>query len=62
MMAMAVRAFAEDKAMIEAQQARFTSFPDHRIMPIAHDRGVTIYNRLVERLAALETSKLESVA
>lgn len=62
MMAMAGQAFAEDKAMIEAQHARITSCPDPRIMPIAHDRGVTIYNRLVERLAAQETAHPEKAA
>jgi vanillate O-demethylase monooxygenase subunit len=28
--------------------------PDPQVMPTAHDRGVTIFNRLVERLARAE--------
>lgn len=62
MMAMAGMAFAEDKAMIEAQHRRIAASPDARIMPIAHDRGVTLYNRLVERLAAEEAKQLETAA
>lgn len=51
MMKVAGMAFAEDKVMIEAQArviARDPSVPD---MPTAHDRGVTLFNRLVARLA-----------
>lgn len=51
MMRMAGLAFAEDKAMIEAQQQVIDATPDPRVMPTAHDRGVTLFNRLVERLA-----------
>jgi len=31
-------------------------------MPTAHDRGVTLYNRLVERLARENSAELESAA
>ena len=62
MMAMAGKAFAEDKTMIEAQHRHIESFPDPRIMPTAHDRGVTLYNRLVERLAATEIRSMETAA
>jgi phenylpropionate dioxygenase-like ring-hydroxylating dioxygenase large terminal subunit len=51
MMAMAETAFAEDRVMIEAQQRVIDTAPDRGIMPTAHDKGVTLYNRLVERLA-----------
>jgi hypothetical protein len=37
--------------MIEAQQRIIDRTPDPVIMPTAHDRGVTIFNRLVARLA-----------
>ncbi|MBC2651173.1 aromatic ring-hydroxylating dioxygenase subunit alpha [Novosphingobium flavum] len=60
MMAMAHQAFAEDKAMIEAQHARIATSRNPRIMPTAHDRGVTLYNRLVERLVAREITELET--
>lgn len=52
LMAMAGQAFAEDKVMVEAQQRVLRATPEPKIIPIAHDRGVTIFNRLVERLAA----------
>lgn len=51
MMAMAGEAFAEDKAMIEAQHHVIAASADPQIMPTAHDRAITLYNRLVERLA-----------
>jgi len=62
MMAMAGKAFAEDKTMIEAQQRVIAATPDPRIMPTAHDRAVTLYNRLVERLARDNPAELESAA
>jgi vanillate O-demethylase monooxygenase subunit len=49
-------AFGEDKTMIEAQQKVIDRSPGARIMPTAHDKGVTIFTRLVERLAKAETS------
>ena len=54
LMEIAGRAFAEDKAMIEAQQRVIDQTPDHRIMPISADKGITLYNRLVGKLAAVE--------
>ena len=51
LMNLAAMAFGEDKAMIEAQQKVIDRTPEPRIMPTAHDNGVTIFNRLVERLA-----------
>ena len=51
LMALAGMAFAEDKAMIEGQQAVIDATPDPQIMPTVHDKGVTLFNRLVERLA-----------
>ena len=47
-------AFGEDKVMIEAQQRVIDRTPEPRIMPTAHDKGVTIFNRLVERLTKAE--------
>jgi vanillate O-demethylase monooxygenase subunit len=51
LMQLAGVAFGEDKAMIEAQQKVVDHTPNPRIMPTAHDKGVTLFNRLVERLA-----------
>jgi phenylpropionate dioxygenase-like ring-hydroxylating dioxygenase large terminal subunit len=51
MMGMAGMAFAEDKVMIEAQQRVIDGTVDPRIMPTTHDRGVTLFNRLVKKLA-----------
>jgi vanillate O-demethylase monooxygenase subunit len=56
MMALAGVAFGEDKVMIEAQQKVIDRSPEARIMPTAHDKGVTIFTRLVERLAKAELS------
>jgi nitrite reductase/ring-hydroxylating ferredoxin subunit len=54
LMVMAGQAFAEDKTMIEAQQRVIDMTPEPRIMPTVHDRGVTLFNRLVEKLAREE--------
>jgi vanillate O-demethylase monooxygenase subunit len=51
LMGIARQAFAEDKTMIEAQQQVIDMTADPQMMPTAHDRGVTLFNRLVERLA-----------
>ena len=54
LMAIADQAFAEDKAMIEAQQRVIDATASPRIMPTSADKGVTLFNRLVERLARQE--------
>lgn len=51
MMAMAGMAFDEDKVMIEAQQRVIDATSEPRIMPTSHDRAVTLFNRLVKKLA-----------
>ena len=51
MMGMAQRAFAEDKAMIEAQHRVIAATADPQVIPTAHDRAITLYNRLADRLA-----------
>ncbi|MEO7470419.1 MAG: aromatic ring-hydroxylating dioxygenase subunit alpha, partial [Sphingobium limneticum] len=60
LMTLADRAFAEDKVMIEAQQRVIDRTPSPRIMPTVHDRGVTLFNRLVERLARAEAGEAEA--
>ena len=52
MMKLAGMAFGEDKVMIEAQQRILDQTQAPVVMPTAHDRGVTMFNRQVERLAA----------
>ncbi|RKF19184.1 aromatic ring-hydroxylating dioxygenase subunit alpha [Altericroceibacterium spongiae] len=54
LMKIAGQAFDEDKVMIEAQQKVINMTPDPQVMPSAHDRGVTLFNRLVEKLAKEE--------
>lgn len=54
LMVIAGQAFGEDKVMIEAQQRVIDRSPDSRIIPTVHDRGVILFNRLVDRLAAEE--------
>jgi phenylpropionate dioxygenase-like ring-hydroxylating dioxygenase large terminal subunit len=54
LMDLAAVAFGEDKVMIEAQQKVIDRSPHARIMPTAHDKGVTIFTRLVERMAKAE--------
>lgn len=55
MMALTHKAFAEDKTMIEAQQKVIDEDPDRPIMPTSHDRTVTMFSRMVERLVRAET-------
>lgn len=49
-----LRAFAEDKAIIEAQQRVIDATPDHRVLPTGADRAITIYDGIVSRLARAE--------
>ena len=54
LMKVAAQAFGEDKVKIEAQQKVIDRTPDAVIMPTAHDRGVTMFSRLVARLVREE--------
>ncbi|HWU04637.1 MAG TPA: aromatic ring-hydroxylating dioxygenase subunit alpha [Novosphingobium sp.] len=60
LMAMADMAFAEDRVMIEGQQKVLAATPAPRVMPTVHDRGVTLYNRLVERMARQERAQADA--
>jgi len=62
MMELAAVAFGEDKVMIEAQQKVIDMTPDPVVMPSAHDRGVTLFNRLVEKLARAEAGGQQQAA
>jgi vanillate O-demethylase monooxygenase subunit len=54
-------AFAEDKRMIEGQQRIIDLSPGHRIMPTVHDKGVTLFNRLIEKLAREEGGAVQAL-
>jgi vanillate O-demethylase monooxygenase subunit len=56
LMGLAAKAFAEDKTMIEAQQRVIDIDPARQPMPATFDKGVVLYQRLVERLAREEAA------
>jgi vanillate O-demethylase monooxygenase subunit len=49
LMAIAGKAFAEDRAIIEAQQRVIDATPEPRIMPTSADRAITLFNQLVAK-------------
>lgn len=55
-------AFEEDRIMIEGQQKIIAATSDPVLMPTVHDKGLTIYNRLVERLVKEENQGSVSAA
>ena len=54
LMGIAAMAFEEDRTIIEAQQRVISDTPDPRVMPTGADKGVTLFNRMVEKLVRLE--------
>jgi vanillate O-demethylase monooxygenase subunit len=62
LMKLADMAFGEDKVMIEAQQRVIDATPDPRIMPTSADKGVTLFNRLIEKLVRAEQDALRNAA
>lgn len=54
LMGIADQAFGEDKVMIEAQYKVITSTANPVIMPTAHDKGVTVFTRMVEKMVREE--------
>jgi vanillate O-demethylase monooxygenase subunit len=62
MMATVSKAFAEDKVMIEAQQRVIDDTAVPKIMATTHDRSVTMYHRLVEKLAEAESNAAQRPA
>jgi vanillate O-demethylase monooxygenase subunit len=62
LMGIAHQAFTEDRLMIEAQQVVVDASPDRRVLPTSADKGVTLYNRLVQKLAASGTRASDTVA
>ena len=62
LMGLAAKAFAEDKLMIEAQQRVIDATPEPKVMPTAHDRGITLFNRLVEKIVRSEQALAQNAA
>jgi phenylpropionate dioxygenase-like ring-hydroxylating dioxygenase large terminal subunit len=62
LMGIANQAFEEDKIMIEAQQRVIDRDPSRAVMPTTGDKGVVLFNRLVERLARAEGQQLAEAA
>ena len=60
LMGIAAVAFAEDKVMIEAQQANIDRMPPAQVVPTSADKALTLFNRLVQRLAREEAREVES--
>lgn len=56
LMGVAAQAFEEDRVMIEAQQRVIDTSPVAHVIPTSNDRGVVLYNRLVERMARAEAA------
>jgi phenylpropionate dioxygenase-like ring-hydroxylating dioxygenase large terminal subunit len=54
LMGIADQALGEDRVMIEAQHRVIRETKNPQIMLTAHDRGVAIFNRMVEKLAREE--------
>lgn len=61
MMGIAGMAFGEDKDMIEAQQRIINETAEVKIMPIGADQALTLFNRLVQKLAR-EEGKISQAA
>jgi len=60
--ALTERAFAEDKMMIEAQQRNIDSMPGYRFRSTTADKGVILFNRLVEKLAREESAQVSQAS
>jgi phenylpropionate dioxygenase-like ring-hydroxylating dioxygenase large terminal subunit len=62
LMVIAGKAFAEDRAIIEAQQRVIDATPDPRIMPTSADRAITLFNQLVAKRLRDEAGSVTSAA
>jgi len=61
LMGIAGQAFDEDKVMIEAQQRVIDATAAPRIMPTSADKAITLFNRLVEKLAAQGAGEVQAL-
>ncbi len=55
-----VKAFEEDRLMIEEQQKILTQVPGRPMIPIAADAGLNQARWLIERLVKAETTQVQS--
>ncbi len=62
LMGIAGRAFAEDRTIIEAQQRVIDATAAPRIMPISADRGVTMFNLMVDKMVKAESGPMRQVS
>ena len=62
LMGIAGQAFAEDKAIIEAQQRVIDRTVSPKILPSGHDRAVTMFNNLVARMVREESAAAATAA
>ncbi|RIV82237.1 aromatic ring-hydroxylating dioxygenase subunit alpha [Aurantiacibacter xanthus] len=62
LMVLAGKAFAEDKAMIESQQTIIDFDPGRNPVPIKADKGVILYNRMLNAMLAEEEGATAEVA
>jgi nitrite reductase/ring-hydroxylating ferredoxin subunit len=56
LMGIGAMAFEEDRVMIEAQQRVIDGTMNPRIMPTSADMGVTLFNRMVDKIVRAEAS------
>lgn len=59
-MATMEKAFSEDRTIIEAQQRNIDITPGWRFTPTTADRGIALFNRIVQRLAREEFQSIEA--
>jgi vanillate O-demethylase monooxygenase subunit len=62
LMGLAGKAFAEDRTIIEAQQRVIDATAAPRIMPIGADRGVTLWNLMVDKMVKAENEPMRQVS
>ncbi len=62
LMQVAFQAFGEDRTIIEAQQRVIDATPEPQILPTSADRGVTMFNNIVRKLARLEAGAASPVS
>jgi phenylpropionate dioxygenase-like ring-hydroxylating dioxygenase large terminal subunit len=62
LMGIAGLAFAEDRTIIEAQQRVIDATAAPRIMPISADRGVTLFNLMVDKMVKAESEPMRQVS
>jgi len=57
LIAVAERAFLEDKRMIEAQQRVIDATPRRRFIPTSNDRGALLFKQIAEKLGSADVKQ-----